>query len=81
MQPIYLFRQILSRHTPGPTRWQARRKNLLWEFEWAYQFGRYGSQLQSAGMTVTGIGYEYAQAKSKPRVWLYYDWPSVSQAL
>jgi hypothetical protein len=58
------------------TRWQGRRENLLWEFEGAYQFGRYGSGLQSAGMTVTGIGYEYTQARTKPRLWLYYDWAS-----
>ncbi|HWB08237.1 MAG TPA: alginate export family protein [Pirellulales bacterium] len=58
------------------TRWQGRRENLLWEFEGAYQFGRYGSGLQSAGMTVTGIGYEYAERRTKPRLWLYYDWAS-----
>ncbi|HWB13385.1 MAG TPA: alginate export family protein [Pirellulales bacterium] len=58
------------------TRWQGRRENLLWEFEGAYQFGTYGSQLQSAGMTVTGLGYEFAERRRKPRVWLYYDWAS-----
>ncbi|HVA49142.1 MAG TPA: alginate export family protein [Pirellulales bacterium] len=58
------------------SRWQGRRDNLLWEFQGAYQFGRYGTQLQSAGMTVSGVGYEYAQARTKPRLWLYYDWAS-----
>ena len=58
------------------TRWQGSREGLLWEFEGAYQFGTYGSQLQSAGMTVTGIGYEFVKRRTKPRVWLFYDWAS-----
>lgn len=58
------------------SRWEGRKGNLLGEFEGAYQFGRYGSEVQSAGMAVSGIGYEYAQSRAKPRLWLYYDWAS-----
>ncbi|HWB14409.1 MAG TPA: alginate export family protein [Pirellulales bacterium] len=58
------------------SRWQGRRNNLLWELEGAYQFGRYGSKVQSAGMTVSGIGYEFAASPWKPKLWLYYDWAS-----
>jgi hypothetical protein len=58
------------------SRWQGRRGNLLWELEGAYQFGRYGSGLQSAAMAVSGIGYEWAKRRTKPRTWLYYDWAS-----
>lgn len=58
------------------SRWQASRGNWLCELEGAYQFGRYGSGLQSAGMTASGIGYERVDWKMKPRLWLYYDWAS-----
>ncbi|HET6880981.1 MAG TPA: alginate export family protein [Pirellulales bacterium] len=58
------------------SRWQGSRGNWLWELQGSYQFGRYGSGLQSAGMTVSGIGYELADRRIKPRMWLYYDWAS-----
>lgn len=58
------------------SRWAGSKNNWLWEFEAAYQFGRYGTGLQSAAMTVAGIGYERAKWKRKPRVWVYYDWAS-----
>lgn len=58
------------------SRWQGSKGNWLWEFEGAYQFGRYGSGTQSAGMTVSGLGYELAKRRMKPRLWLYYDWAS-----
>jgi hypothetical protein len=58
------------------SRWQGSRGDVLWEFQAAYQFGLYGSQTQSAGMTVSGLGYEWAERKMKPRLWLYYDWAS-----
>jgi len=58
------------------SRWQGRQNNLLWELEAAYQFGRYGSSLQSAGMTVSGIGYEFSGRPLEPEFWVYYDWAS-----
>jgi len=58
------------------SRWQGRQGNLLCELEGAYQFGRYGSALQSAGMTVSGIGYEFAKSRWAPEFWVYYDWAS-----
>jgi hypothetical protein len=58
------------------SRWQGRQDNLLWELQGSYQFGRYGSGGQSAGMTVSGIGYELAKSAKKPTIWLYYDWAS-----
>ncbi|HUY33608.1 MAG TPA: alginate export family protein [Pirellulales bacterium] len=58
------------------SRWQGRQDNLLWEFQGSYQFGRYGSSAQSAGMTVTGAGYQFAQRPWKPETWIYYDWAS-----
>jgi len=58
------------------SRWQGRQKNLLWELQGAYQFGQYGAGLQSAGMTVSGIGYEFAESPWEPEFWVYYDWAS-----
>lgn len=58
------------------SRWLARQGNLRWELQGSYQFGRYGAQTQSAGMTVSGIGYENDESRAKPKLWLYYDWAS-----
>ncbi len=58
------------------SRWRAREGNLLWEMQGSYQFGRYGADLQSAGMTVSGIGYELAESPWEPEFWVYYDWAS-----
>jgi len=58
------------------SRWQGRASDVLWDFEGGFQFGRYGSDVQAAGFTVAGIGYEFARSRWKPRTWLYYDWAS-----
>lgn len=58
------------------SRWEGRQMNVLWDFEGGYQFGRYASGIQSAGFAVAGAGYEFADARWKPRTWLYYDWAS-----
>lgn len=74
--PISAAYPVDARFQTMGTRWHGRRENLLWEFEGAYQFGRYGPDLQSAGMIVSGIGYEWAERHGKPRLWLFYDWAS-----
>jgi len=57
-------------------RWLGRHEQWLWEFEGAYQFGSYGSGRQSAGFYTLGAGRELSDDKSKPTVWVYYDWAS-----
>lgn len=56
------------------SRWQGRQNDLLWDIEGAYQFGRYASAEQSAAMATGGIGYQFAESKTKPELWLFYDY-------
>lgn len=58
------------------SRWRARQGNVLWELQGSYQFDRYGSGLQSAGMTVSGIGCKLADSPWEPEIWANYDWAS-----
>ena len=57
-------------------RWLERQGDWLWEFEGAYQFGRYSGEQQTGGFTTTGAGHQWTGLPWTPTVWLYYDWAS-----
>lgn len=57
-------------------RWKGRRGDWLWEFEGAYQFGRFARDQQSAGFYVVGVGYQFESVRTTPTLWMYYDWAS-----
>lgn len=50
--------------------------NFLWDFEDAYQFGSYTNRDLSAGMSSSGIGWEFSRLKMQPQFWAYFDWAS-----
>jgi len=60
------------------TRYAGDRNNYLWDFEYALQLGRHGSQDLVAGMATTGVGYHLAKRAWNPTLWLYYDFASGS---
>jgi len=58
-------------------RWYYINGDWLHEVEGGYQFGDYdGNQDIQAGYYVIGLGRELKNVKTKPTVWLYYDWAS-----
>jgi hypothetical protein len=58
------------------TRWKGKHCCWLWEIEGGYQFGDFGTRDQKAGFFTGGLGREWAQARWKPALWVYYDWAS-----
>jgi len=48
----------------------------LFEIEGGGQFGDAGDFDHIAGFLTVGAGHEWAEAKWKPVVWVYYDWAS-----
>lgn len=57
-------------------RWQGKSGSWLMELEGGYQFGEYNQLDKDAGFYTVGVGHEWANAKYKPVVWVYYDWAS-----
>jgi hypothetical protein len=58
-------------------RWYFINGDWLHEVEGGYQFGDYDrNQDIQAGYYVIGLGREMKCVKTKPTVWLYYDWAS-----
>ena len=52
--------------------------SMLWDFEGAYQFGKYGDDTNiSAGFTTAGLGHKF-KGDWKPVLWAYYDYASGS---
>lgn len=60
------------------TRYAGDRNDVLWDFEYALQLGRQGSQGLVGGMATTGLGYHWSKRKWNPTAWLYYDYASGS---
>ncbi len=57
-------------------RWKAERDQWLFEFEGAYQFGKFGDLDHSAGFFTVGGGRDMKNLPLKPVLWVYYDWAS-----
>ena len=66
-------------HTLG-TRWQGETQDrILYESEFAYQFGNYANRPISAGMATAGAGWRFNKIVAKPEVWFYWDYASGTQ--
>lgn len=61
-------------HTIG-ARYAGNKKQLLWDFENAAQFGVRGDGIEAAAST-TGIGWNFADQPMNPTLWAYYDYAS-----
>jgi Alginate export len=51
-------------------------EHVLFDFEGMYQVGSHVNQSISAGAATAGLGYDWADVRMRPQVWVYYDYAS-----
>jgi len=61
--------------TPG-FRYVGNNNGFLWDFENAMQFGTNAGRTVFAGMSTSGIGYNWHSCQWNPTLWLLYDFAS-----